>query len=175
MKTGTFMDIVGTNYDDIKNIFSSRNNIGKKFNEDCFNEAFIKCAAKFGNSIISYEDVIKYFWIAYINTYKNEYVSESKLCLCEDFTDFDNDLEYVEYDNTSNEIYDNIMNAISKAFSHEDMVLYNLYKCHKWKKDDLLKAGYDCTNLETRIKNIHGFVKEYCKKNYKANYKKKSR
>lgn len=169
MKTGTFMDIVGTNYDDIRRIYCSRdNNAGRKFSEDAFNEAFIKCALKFGNSVITYDDVIKYFWIAYLNTHKKDMINNSKLEYVEEYPEMEE-----EDESFSKKFYNTIMTEISKAFSEDDMMIYSLHKYHGWKKEDLENADYDCKDFELRIKNIHRFVKEYSKKNFKSNFKKR--
>lgn len=64
MKTGTYMDLVSVHYDDFKKTFASRdNNRGRRFDEDSFNDAFIKCANRFGNNVITYDDALRYFWI----------------------------------------------------------------------------------------------------------------
>ena len=61
------MDIISAHYKDIKKLFVSRiSNHGLKFNEDSFNDAFIKCAQHFGNDIIAYDDAIKYFYVAFL-------------------------------------------------------------------------------------------------------------
>ena len=172
MKTGTFMDFVGIHYDDIKKTYASRNNNGIKFNEDAFNEAFIKCSTKFGNSIITYDDVLKYFWVAYINTCKNEIAHNSKLQFCDEYSEIEDDCQQ---ENCYENLYNDIMNKIQEEFSEESMLIYSLYKYHEWSKEDLIDSGYDCSNFEEKIKNIHRFVKEYCKKRYKEIYKKKSR
>ena len=162
MNRGTFMDIVGIHYDDIKRLYISRdiaNN--RKFDEDSFNEAFIRCAKHFGNEIISKDDVMKYFWIAYINTVKG-CKNKSIIEFCENYDDEiidDNEDSYAE------KFYKIIMDAISYAFSEEDMLIYSLYKYHGWKEQELIEAGYNCKNFKTRIKTIHKFVKEYVKKN----------
>lgn len=160
MKTGTFMDIVGTNYDDIKRLYISRSNNKGSFDEDSFNEAFIKCAKKFGNDVITYEDVVKYLWVAYINTKKASSIKDSKIEYCEEYEDIEEEEDY-----TAESIYNIVMDAITAAYSEEDMMIYSLYKYHKWTKNDLIEAGYDCKNFEIRIKTIHKFVKAYCKKN----------
>ena len=162
MKTGTFMDIVGANYDDIKQLYISRSSNSKSFDEDSFNDAFIKCAKKFGNDIITYEDVVKYLWVAYINTKKAASIKDSKIEYCEEYEDIEEEEDY-----TAESIYNIVMDAITAAYSEEDMMIYSLYKYHKWTKNDLIEAGYDCKNFEIRIKTIHKFVKAYCKKNVK--------
>lgn len=169
MKSGTFMDVVGVHYDDIKRLYISRDvNRGKKFDEDSFNEAFIKCAKRFGNDLIFYDDVIKYFWIAYINTCKKDHSYKNSMEFCEEYPELEEDGE-----NFSRQLYNTVMNAVENAFSEDDMMIYSLYKYHGWSKQDLISAGYNCNNLEIRIKTIHKFVKEFCKKNFKENFKKR--
>ena len=159
------MDIVGIHYDDIKRTFCLRdNNAKRKFNEDSFNESFIKCSVKFGNSEIDYDTVIKYFWTAYVNTCKGDNKYKSNIELCENYSeDYSND----DDECFSKKFYNDIMNAITKAFNEDDMMIYSLYKYHGWSKEELINADYDCNNFDIRIKNIHRFVKDYTKKNYK--------
>ena len=160
MKTGTYMDLVSVHYDTFKKTFASRdNNRGRKFDEDSFNDAFIKCVNRFGNDIISYDDAIKYFWIAYSNTTKSIKHNNN--------TELDEDLHDILDDDEPSKadyIYNIVMEAVATAFNEDDMMVYSLYKYHGWTIDELTDAGYDCKNLDVRIKTIHKFVKAYCKK-----------
>jgi hypothetical protein len=158
------MDIVSSHYNDFKRTFTIRdNNRGRRFDDDSFNDAFIKCAQKFGNAIISYDDAIRYFWIAYVNTTKGSDSKKSKSC-------FDS-LDDMEYDCIDEDeqtyatyIYNIVMNAVTEAYGYDDMMIYSLYKYHGWTEQELIDAGYDVKNLDVRIKVIHKFVKTYCKK-----------
>lgn len=166
MRTGTFMDIVGINYDTIKSLFSARlHNMGMPFDEDALNDAFIKCAQRFGNAVLDYNTVIKYYWVAYVNTIKS---SKPKL----DCVSFDPDTHDCMDDTEDNvraiNIYNVVMDLVSDKFGEHDMMLYMLYKFHNWSKDDLVESGYDITYIDTRIKEIHKFVKTYCKKHVKS-------
>jgi hypothetical protein len=164
MISGTFMDIVATHYDKIKSIFKSRlHNMGIPFDEDALNDAFIKCAQRFGNTNVEYTVVIKYYWVAYLNTLKS---NKNKLeCVSLDIEMHD----CIETDNTEIiNIYNTIMDIISEKFSETDMMIYSLYKFHNWSKSDLEQSGYDTNNLESRIKEIHKFIKTYCKKHMKS-------
>lgn len=161
MKSGTFMDIVGIHYDDIKRIYSSRDkNRGQKFCEDSFNEAFIKCAAKFCNNIITYEDAIRYFWVAYVNTKKNTFKYTSSIELCEEYSD---DIIDDNESSLAEKVYDITENILKKKFGETEMLIYILYKYHNWSEKDLEISGYDCTDLKSRIKTMHSYVKEYWK------------
>lgn len=165
---GTFMDIVGARYKDIKCIFKSRsfnNNID--FDEDIFNDTFIKCVEKFGNKEIDYETTVKYFWTAYINgvrTVANAHMHDIVIPLNEeihDCIDEDTDCDYEK------QLYKTVMEAVTVKFGEDNMQIYSLYKYHNWTEDELIMAGYDCNNLSEKIKTIHKFVKAYCKKNIK--------
>lgn len=167
MERGNFMDIISVHYKDIKKLFTTRCATRKiQFNEDAFNESFIKCAQHFGNDVIIYDDAVRYFWIAYLNTVKGDISKNSRAMLCNEFeeeplTDDDSDEQFAKY------FYDTTMAAITEAFSEDDMMIYSLYKYNGWSENDLKEAGYDCKNLDIRIKNIHRFVKKYTKMKYK--------
>jgi hypothetical protein len=57
------------------------------------------------------------------------------------------------------------MTTVSEVFGEDDMMVYSLYKYYGWSENELIDAGYDCKDLNNRIKTIHKFVKSYCKKN----------
>ena len=61
-----------------------------------------------------------------------------------------------------------VIDLITDKFGEHDMMMYMLYKFHNWSKDDLVESGYDITYIDTRIKEIHKFVKTYCKKHIKG-------
>ena len=161
MNRGNFMDIISVHYKDIKSLFRSRSSDDRKFDEDSFNDAFIKCASHFGNTVINYDDAIKYFWTAYVNTVKGE---ESRISKIESFDNEIHDTIDDEEPSYAKTIYNKIMTAVTEAFNEDDMNIYSLYKYHKWTKEDLEDAGYDCKNFDLRIKTIHKFVKLYSKK-----------
>lgn len=170
MSAGTFMDIVASRYKDIKSLFKTRlYNIGLQFDEDLFNDTFIKCATKFGNEKITYEVIVKYFWIAYFNTIKSEFAKETNTV----FEPFDEEIHdciddvYNDYidDDFARDIYNKVLKAVEDKFGLTEANIYFMYKYHNWKECDLIAAGYNCRNLTDRIKTVHRFVKAYCKKN----------
>lgn len=169
MKTGTFMDLVASNYKEIKKLFKTRSyNMNYEFDEDSFNDAFIKCVNKFNSEEITYDTVLKYFWTSYINTVKTNLIKESNMHseeLDEELHDcIDNTYNEFIDDDYSKKVYNIIMNAITVKYGKEDMLIYSLHKYHDWTENDLIAAGYDITDLKNKIKTIHRFVKSYCKK-----------
>jgi hypothetical protein len=168
MKKGMFMDIVSVHYKDIKNLFRSRmHNKGVKFDEDSFNDAFIKCSQHFGNEVIDYDIAVKYFWVAYVNTCKTNIAKEHN-SLKDEFDCSMHDSIDEDEPTYAKNIYNIIMAAITEAFSEEDMMIYSLYKYHNWTEQELVDAGHDCKNLNIRIQTIHKFVKAYAKKYMKS-------
>lgn len=168
MDTGTFMDIVASRYKEIRSLFKTRlYNSGLQFDEDLFNDTFIKCVNKFGNDEITYDVTVKYFWTAYFNTIKSELIKESYTePLDEELHDCldDNYNEYTDED-FARDIYNKVSKAVKDKFGADEATIYMMYKYHNWKECDLIAAGYSCHNLTDRIKTMHRFVKAYCKKN----------
>lgn len=168
MNRGTFMELVGFHYNNIKKLFISRmNNEDKKFDEDAFSSSFIKCNEKFGKTEITYDDAIKYFWIAFKNTSKTNDVNESKYEFHDDYEYYDFlDSFFINKENDDADLeyfYNTVMDAIAETFDENDMYVYNLHICYGWTKEEIESAGYNCRNFKDKIKAIHEFVKEYCK------------
>ena len=131
------------------------------FDEDAFGEAFLKCYEKFGDSEITFDTAIKYFWTVYINTVKSTFINNSKhemipIDTMEDFID-ENTNQYAV------DIFNKAMDKVEEEFGEESMIVYSLYKYYNWSINDIEAAGYDCTDISNRIKTIHKFVKKYCK------------
>lgn len=169
METGQFMDLISVHYTKIKSLFISRlNKLELEFNNDIFNDTFIKCAQKFNNDIITYDTAIKYFWVAYINTLKNEISIQNNICeFVENFDEEIHDCIDIQENSRACYIYNIIMSEISKKFGDNDMNIYSLYMYHGWSIDELIKSGYDCTDFENKIKKIHKFSKSYGKTHFK--------
>lgn len=159
MDAGTFMDLISVNYNKIRSLFRSRlRNMDMKFDEDSFNDAFIKCAQKFGNERITYEYTIKYFWAAYLNTIKANISKEHKIDVVaidtelHDKTDEDED-EFAE------SLYNTVMDSIAKEFGDDAMMIYSLYRLHDWTKKEIIDYGYDCEDFDDCIIEIDNFIK----------------
>ena len=159
------MNIISVHYNEIKSLFKSRSyKSNTVFDEDSFNDAFIKCANRFGNMEITYDTATKYFWAAYINTFKTNKIKESKL----ETVELDVDVHDC-IDEPDTNIYNIVMDAISFKYGENLMLMYSLYKFHNWSKTDLIMAGYDIDDdFDYHIKEIHKFVKTYCKNHIKG-------
>lgn len=160
MNSGDFMGLIGHHYDKIVSLFKSRSyNLGVNFDEDLFGDAFIKCAYKFGEDIISYDVAIKYFWVVYLNTVKSQFINSQKI----NTVSIDETPDIEDIFDINRQVYNMVMDAIVVKFGEDEMNVYRLYKYHNWTKEELISAGFDCNNLLERVKTIHKFVKEYSK------------
>lgn len=158
------MDIVGAHYDDIKSLYISRDkNKDRKFNEDAFNDAFIKCSIKFANQLITYDDVIKYFWIAYVNT--------SKSLKPNNLIEFDINF-HDKLDNKYNENVDilakEILYFVEHKFGKKLRNAYELYVCYNWKITDLIEQNLADKNFPSDLKKIKLAIQKKYKDSYKS-------
>lgn len=161
MGSGTFMELIGDNYYKVVELFKSiSNKKGINFDEDSFNDAFIKCANRFKDEIISYETATKYFWTVYLNTVKSQFILNNKF----NYIEIEEIQDDIIYDEDSSEFYNEVLNLIALKFGKEDMKLYSLYKLHDWKIEEIEKEDIDCTDFEKRIKKINKFIKSHYKK-----------
>lgn len=169
MNTGTFMDLISVNYNKIRSLFRTRlRNMDMRFDEDSFNDAFIKCAQKFGNERITYEYTIKYFWAAYLNTIKANISKEHKLDVVA-IDDEMHDKSDEEEDELARSLYKSVMNAIANEFGEDAMMIYSLYKLHDWTEEEISNYGYDCTDLDSCIMEIDKFINTNYKNKHKRN------
>ena len=149
MYTGTFSEIVGKDYDTIKNIFINKsNNRSLLWCEDTFHDVIIKCIEKFEDKIISNEEAIKYSWTAYINSILN-YIDKSNI---ETDLDEEYDIEDTEYNNDIDNIYNVILEDIKENFGNTGINMINDYLDGKTIKDKT-KARKICKYLKTKYKD----------------------
>lgn len=161
MGSGTFMELIGDNYNEVVTLFKSiSNKKGINFDEDSFSDAFIKCANRFKDEIISYETATRYFYKAYINTVKSQFALNDKF----NYIEIEEIQDNIIYNEDSSEFYIEVMDLITSKFGKEDMQLYSLYKLHNWTIEEIEEADIDCTDFEKRIKKINKFIKSHYKK-----------
>lgn len=158
------MDLVAVHYKDIKNCFQSRlAKIGKTFNDDAFNDAFIKCSIRFGEKEISYDDVLKYFWVAFLNTMRTEEHHNGK---------FDHDAEIQdeideEYDTNIDDLFAVICESLEERFGKENLLAFKMVVCDNWDIDELIENQYVERDFKTTFKKMKQFAKKDIKTNPK--------
>ena len=158
MYTGTFSEIVGKDYDTIKNIFINRsNNRSLLWCEDTFHDVIIKCIERFEDKIVSNEEAIKYSWTAYVNTLLN-YMEKSNLEIeFNEELDEEYNIEDTEYNNDIDNIYNIILADIKENFGNTGVTIINDYLNGKTIKDKV-KVRKICKYLKTKYKDKIKFI-----------------
>lgn len=160
------MDIISVHYIDIRRLFHSRlSNIGKGFDEDAFNDAFIKCALRFGEKEISYEDAVKYYWVAFLNTIRT--ADGNKLQYDLD-AEIDEEIIDEPYDEEIDEMFDHICDGIEKEFGKEHLLAFKMVVCDGWSMNELIENKY----VTPEFKNTYNKIRKFAKKNYSDKWKK---
>lgn len=113
---GTFLGIIGEEYDSIKNQFRKQIKAeGIRFDEDIFGDTILKCQEMFEDKEISRDDAIGYFWKSFrVNTIREKkYHRNSHRC------------EMQEYDAATLDdggiLLNNTIKGIRKRFGKKDL------------------------------------------------------
>ena len=162
MKTGKFMDLISIHYKDIRCCFNSRLlKIGKSFNDDAFNDAFIKCAVRFGEKEITYDDAVKYFWVAFLNTTRNEDITNSKF---DHETEIQDEIDE-EYDTQIDEKFDKVCSIIESEFGKDNLLAFKMVICDGWDIDELIDNQYVDYSFKSLFKKMKQFAKKHIPQN----------
>lgn len=164
--TGTFLELVAGSYDEIKvNFKIGLNKIKYSFDEDLFSDAILKCNSTLGDKIITKEEALKYFWVAYINGYKNQKKSnwvKKSVPITDDFNIIDSrpECDY-EIDN----IYREIINILKDKFGEKNTEAWVKHILFKKPYNKMLEDGEIPQNFHYIVKKIKKFLYSNVKKN----------
>ena len=149
MENGTFIDIVSIKYKDIRISFNNwSKNRQLVFDEDSFNDAFIKCADHFKDTIITYNDAIKYFWTAYIHTVMNNKKHNSFS------TELSESIDVIDsnYNEDIDTLYNIIIKDIQQKFGNNAVQLIHNHFIHS--TEDKLLSRKICKYIKTKYKGV---------------------
>lgn len=150
METMTFVDVVSFNYKDIKTLFQNRSiKRHLMFDEDAFNDAFIKCAEHFENELISYDTAIKYFWTAYIHIVLNHKIHDAHSTGYSDIYDCEDIIYNIDIDY----IYNAIINDVKNKFGDEGVNVLFSY-LNKQPISDKNMAKRICKYIKIKYKEL---------------------
>ena len=150
MELMTFADIISKYYNNINTLFKSRmHKRDMKFDEDSFNDAFIKCFEYFKDNLISYDDAVKYFWTVYIHMVLNEKIHEShETELPEDY-----DCECPEYNEDIDNLYNTIIEDVRTEFGESGVDAINEHLHHK-KQDSRTQSRKICRYIKSKYNKL---------------------
>lgn len=151
---GTFLTHVAGSYGEIKGNFKKGlSKMKYSFDEDLFSDTILKCNNTFGDKVITKEEALKYFWVAYLNGYKNDkkkYAVKNAEAIPDNFNIADNRPEYnYEIDDT----YNIIIDALKDRFGEKN--------ADAWVKHILFKKPYNKMLEDNEIpQNFHYTIKK---------------
>lgn len=152
--TGTFLTHVAGSYGEIKRNFKKGlSKMKYSFDEDLFSDTILKCNNTFGDKVITKEEALKYFWVAYLNGYKNDkkkYAVKNTEAIPDNFNIVDNRPNYnYEIDDT----YNIIIDALKDRFGEKN--------ADAWVKHILFKKPYNKMLEDNEIpQNFHYIIKK---------------
>lgn len=155
----TFANIVADNFQEIqRNFKAGLRSKGYQYNEDIMNDAFISCIKSLKDRILSKKEAIKYYWTAYINKYKTM-ISKNKLKYIDVLDDIDSEDE--DYDDTIDEIYEIIINAIRDKFGLKDAYIWELYACQGKTSKYIRNMGFNVDNFVYFTRKIKRYIENH--------------
>jgi hypothetical protein len=163
MNKQKFSTIVAENYNEIvRNFKSGLKSKGYRFDEDMMNDAFLSCYNTLKDKEVTKQEALKYYWVAYINKYKNK---TNKLCLLDYREDMSVDFEDIEskkYDNTIDRIYDIIIGELQDQFGVRKGYIWELYTCKGVSSKDIKSSKVNCVdNYAYFTKQMKRYIKKH--------------
>lgn len=163
----SFEDIVIENFDEIqRNFKSGLINKGYSYNEDLFNDAFISCRNALSDKELTKKEVIKYFWTAYVNKYKTKMSKNKNHLSFEDVIEEINIQDDI-YDDTSDKIYDIILNEIRDKFGLKKAFIWEMYVCQGKSAKEIRHMGFDVDNFVYLTRQIKRYLFNHVIPNHK--------
>ena len=153
-----FIDIIVENFNEIQRNFKiGLLNKGYMYDEDLFNDAFISCNNALYDKELTKKEAIKYFWTAYINKYKTKMSKNKNLLSFEDVTN-DIDLSEEIYDETIDEIWNIIIQAVRDKFGIKKAFIWELYVCHGKSSKEIRNMGIQVDNFVYLTRQIKRYI-----------------
>lgn len=163
MNKRKFSDIVADNYEEIcRNFRVGLKAKGYTFDEDIMNDAFISCCSNLNDKYMTKQEALKYYWVAYINKYKNKSNKAGRVNCVENM---DEKFEYIEskkYDSTVDKIYNIIIGELQDHFGVRKASIWEMYACKGIPAKEIKAMGFnDVTNFAYFTKQIKRYIKNH--------------
>lgn len=164
--TGTFLELVAGSYEEIKGNFKiGLNKMKYSFDEDLFSDAILKCNSTLGDKLVTKEEALRYFWVAYLNGYKNQKKShwvKNSISITDDFNIIDS---RPEYDYEIDDTYKEIINILKSKFGEKNTDSWVKHILFKKPYNKMLEDGEIPQNFHYIIKKIKKFLQGDLKEN----------
>lgn len=157
-----FSVIISENFEEIRNNFKSGlKSRGYKYDEDILADTFIKCNSTLKDKKLTKKEAIKYFWVSYINTIKNDNKQNKKTVELSNKYDIIND----EYNDDIDNLYNIIIKELYNKFGEKTTNIWIQYKFNKKTFKDILNTYDVDKDFQYTIKKIRKYLKNDLYKN----------
>lgn len=141
----TFMDIVASDFSNIKNKFINKCKTNEiEFDEDLFMDAFLCCCKTLEAKSITKEECIKYYWVSYLNKIKTNKPKENKFeSLDEMRGQYSVSMTTGLYNHWIDEQYSGVVEFAYNNYQKEYVDAWLLHICEGKSYKELNELGYN--------------------------------
>ena len=159
-----FMDLVAKNFDSIKEtVIKKCKSHEIEFNEDLFMDTILCCERVFGDKLISLNDCMKYFWVAYYNKIKTYKSKQNIFVSYDDIINYNIQQPIIDsYNPLIDSEYNSIVKIAYDKFDKEYVDAWLIHICEGKTYKELREMGYDF-----KFNDIFKRITKYIKKEYK--------
>ena len=163
MNEMSFADIVAANYDEVvRNFKAGVKNHGYVFDEDIMNDAFVSCFNSLKNKKLTKQEALKYYWVAYVNKYKNRQEHEQIMDCYDNVEEEFEDIENEHYNSTTDKIYDIIISGVQDHYGVRKATIWEMYACHGKSSKEIKAMGFnDIDNYAYFTKQVKRYIKNH--------------
>lgn len=163
MNEMSFTDIVAANYNEIvRNFKAGVKNHGHVFDEDIMNDAFVSCFNSLKDKKLTKQEVIKYYWVAYVNKYKTRQEHEQIMDCYDNVEEEFEDIENEHYNSTTDKIYDIIISGVQDHYGVRKATIWEMYACQGKSSKEIRAMGFnDIDNYAYFTKQVKRYIKNH--------------
>jgi hypothetical protein len=160
----TLANLVANNFEEIrKNFRSGLKDKGYPWDEDIMSDAFVSCMTTLKDRLMSKQEALKYYWVAYINKYKTASSKSKILSYEEELDDVINIKdESRPYDKTIDKIYDIILSELQDHYGIRKAYIWEMYVCKDIPSKEILAMGFkDVKNFAYFTKQVKRYIQNH--------------
>lgn len=130
---------------------------GYVFDYDIFIETYEKCNTILANKEMTKEQILQYFWVAYLNNIKKDQIKQSKITK----VDIEEAEEIIDepYDNRRLLVHDAIVKYVEANFTKDEFKAWYLHLTENKTYEELKEMGYTNINFHNTFRNITNHIK----------------
>lgn len=161
---GKFMDIIGADFDNIKDSFINRcKKFEMEFDEDVFMDTLLNCERVLGDKEMIKSDCLRYYWVAYANKLKTIKSKQDLFIPYDDILNYNIQQPlYDSYNPLIDSMYNEIVKLAYKKFDKTYVDAWLIHVCEGKSYKELRDMGYNF-----KFNDIFKRITRLIKKEYK--------